>query len=258
MTDLAPAGTPPGTPRPDVTHTPPIAGGTDNTVTPPATPTPAAPDAPTPEVAPAAPQIDMSVQEQVTSMVTEAGLDPKEVNRIVREDGMTPAIFQALKEQHGEGIANLLKAQIGTIVAGNKSVAEANDKAVYDLVAESFEGTTEQTGAETWKELSTWAKTNVDTAQRAELNSLLNQGGMAAKLAAQELISVFKKSSDYTQDARLMQADSVAESGTGKPLSKSDYDRDLRVLLNAGHEYGVSQEINNLDRRRMKAIARGM
>jgi hypothetical protein len=257
MTDQAPEGTPPGTPRPDPAHTPAMAVGED-TAAPAVAEAEVTPEVETPvETETPIPQIDASVTEQVVDMVKEAGLDPAEVARIMSDSGMTPAILKALAEKHGDGVANLIKAQLETRIEAGKAQATENNKTVYDMVASEFEGVTDQTGEQTWNELSTWAKTNVESSQRAEINTLLNQGGMAAKLAVRELISVFKKSSSYTQDANLMQADGVADTGAGKSLSKSDYDRELRTLLNSGHEYGVSQEINNLDRRRMKAISRG-
>lgn len=190
-------------------------------------------------------------------MIKDAGLDPAEVNRIVTKDGMTPAILKALADKHGEGVANLIASQVNSIVEGNKAKAKENDQTVYDMVAEQFKDVTEQTGEQTWNELSTWAKENIEEKDRAEINKLLNQGGMAAKLAVQELVTAFKGSSNFTQDAELITGDGVSDAGAGKPLSKSEYDSELRKLLNAGHIYGESQEIATLDRRRMKAINRG-
>jgi hypothetical protein len=265
------SATPPaGTPAPNAMNTPPMAGGVDQAAIDAKALTDAAAAkvitdkaavdaaaAKPPEKTPAAPQIDQSVKDQVKSMITEAGLDPEEVNRIVAGDGMTPAILKALTDKHGAGIAGLIQAQLTTIIDAAKSQASANDQTVFDIVKEQFKDITDQTGSETWKELSTWAKENVESVDRAEINKLLNQGGMAAKLAVQELITLFKGSTTYTQDAQLLSGDGLQDGGSAQPLDKRAYDSQMRELMNKGHVYGESQEMANLDKRRLKAIARG-
>jgi len=54
-----------------------------------------------------------------------------------------------------------------------------------------------------------------------------------------------------------MQADDTSTEYGGKPLDKVGYDRELRKLLNDGHNYDTSPEIAALNSRRTKSLARG-
>jgi hypothetical protein len=203
---------------------------------------------------------DDSKLNRVTSLIEDAGLDMKEVAEYAKanEGKVDLDTLVALKEKHGEAIADIIAEQIKSIHAERTSEAAKRDQDVYDQVAESFKDTTDQSGEETWKELAGWAKENVSKEHRAEINKLLTQGGLATKLAVQELAAAFKESQgkqEY-QNADLMEADSTGKS-SGGDITKQDYNMELNKLLKAGHQYGSSSEINKLDARRLKSIQRG-
>lgn len=212
---------------------------------------------PTPDV-----KLDRSMLSQVEGLLADAGLSPKEVVTLVsKEDGqVTPDILKALVDKHGEAVASLVVDNLQGFHEKSKTEATNRDKVVFDQVQEAFKGITEQSGEDTWKELSAWAKDNIPNAERKEINALLGKGGKAAKYAVQDLVDQFKNSDTYEQPAELLDGDSLGDDtfGGGKPLDKAGYDRELRKLLNEGHVYGQSAEINALDRRRMKALKRGM
>lgn len=197
--------------------------------------------------------------EQVRDLVQDAGLDVKEVATILNENkgDLTVDVLLKLKEKYGDSVASLIKDQLKATYNTQVEATKAKDKEVFDQVKEAFKDITEQSGEETWKELSTWAKTNVSNDNRKELNALLKQGGLAAKLAVQELTTAFKEAGTDTQDAELIEADNVSD-GTVGTLDKASYDRELRALLDAGHDYDSSVEVQKLNNRRMKAINRGM
>lgn len=204
--------------------------------------------------------VDKSKLGKVTTLVESAGLTMKEVAEYAKaNDGKVDLdTLTSLTEKHGEAIAELIADQIKDIHSERVKEANDRDKSVYDQVQEAFKDITEQSGEESWKELSTWAKTNVSNDHRTEINKLLAQGGLAAKLAVQELTTAFKESqgSQDTQDADLLEADTPAPSGGGN-ITKQDYNMELDKLLAAGHQYGKSSEIKRLDDRRMKSMARG-
>lgn len=207
-------------------------------------------------------KLDKSVLSQVEGLLKDAGLSPSEVATVVtKENGeITPDILKALADKHGDAVASLVADKLQGFHEQTKTEANKRDKAVFDQVQEAFKGITEQSGEESWKELSAWAKENVPNAERKEINALLKQGGKAAQYAVQDLISQFKNSDTYEQPAELLDGDSLGDDtfGGGKPLDKAGYDRELRKLLNEGHVYGQSPEIAALDRRRLKAINRGI
>lgn len=209
-------------------------------------------------------EVDKSKLSQVTGLVEKAGLDMKEVAEYAKaNDGKVDLeTMVALKEKHGDAIAELIADQITGIHKEQSEAASKRDNEVYDQVKEAFKDITsdpEQTGESMWKELSGWAKDNVSNEHRSELNKLLAQGGLAAKLAVQELTTAFKETLNKQefQDAELLDGDSTAKA-EGQNISKNEYNVELNKLLKAGHQYGDSREIQALDARRMKSIQRGI
>ena len=207
-------------------------------------------------------EVDKSKLSQVTGLVEQAGLTMTEVAEYAKaNDGAIDLdTMVALKEKHGDAVATLIADQIKGIHAERTSEANARDKAVYDQVEEAFKDTADegQTGEESWKELATWSKENVSNEHRAEINTLLAQGGLAAKLAVQELTNAFKEAHNVRefQDAELLEADTPAGVNGGN-ITKQDYVMEMRKLELAGHQYGTSAEMKKLDARRMKSINSG-
>ena len=215
-------------------------------------------------------EVDKSKLGQVTGLIEQSGLTMKEVAEYAKANNGDVDLdtMVALKEKHGDAIASLIADQIKDIHTTRTNEANARDRAVYDQVKEAFADITsdpEQTGESMWSELATWTKEetdgkpNVSTEHRNEINTMLAQGGLAAKLAVQELTSAFKESlgSQDFQEAELLEADQAAQATGGGTITKQDYTMELRKLEAAGHVYGQSSEIKKLDARRMKSIQRG-
>lgn len=197
---------------------------------------------------------------QVQPLLEAAGLVPSEVAEIVTKgDGkVTIEIMQKLVEKHGEGVASLIKDKLEGLHQSHQAVSKAADTKVFNQVEAAFKGVTEQSGSDTFKELATWAKTNLPVADRQEINGLLSQGGKAAELAINSLIQSFKSSDSFiAQPAKLLSADGTSGEYGGKPLDKAGYSRELRKLMDSGHNYDTSPEIASLNSRRTKSLARG-
>ena len=239
----------------------------------PATPAGAPPVAEVPAVAPVvAPVIETpaavptvtyksSAAQQLAEMVTAAGMNPSEVLKAVQGNSgvATPEIYAALSAKHGEGMAALLTGQMTQLHETNVTASSAADKAIFDQVATAFDGVTKQTGEETFKELGTWAKANLEDAKVTELNALIKQGGMAAKLAIQELTNAFSNSGDYVQPAQLMEGDNTPSAeGKGGDLTRQEHNEEVRKLMAKGHQHSSSREIAALGRRRQKSMSRGI
>tara|TARA_R110002096_G_scaffold110795_6_gene241980 strand:+ start:2887 stop:3672 length:786 start_codon:yes stop_codon:yes gene_type:complete len=248
-------------------ETPPVEPTIEQTpVTPEATPSEKAQEAPTtPEADSKLPEteVDSSKIGQVTGLLEQAGLTMKEVAEYAKanDGGVDLETMVALKEKHGDAIASLIADQIKGIHTERTEAANKRDNAVYDQVAEAFKDTTDQSGEDTWKELSTWAKDNVSTEHRADINKLLSQGGLATKLAVQELTTAFKESqgSQEFQEAALLDGDAAAQSNSGgRDISKHEYNTELNALLKSGHQYDSSREVAALNARRTKSISRGI
>ena len=212
------------------------------------------------EVVTESPKFDSSAAEQVRSFLTDAGLVPADVAAAVTENNgeVTPEILKALVEKHGEGVASLIKDKLTNLHQSNVTASKAADSKIFTQVEKAFEGMTKQSGSDTFKELATWAKDNMSTADRGDINKLLAQGGKAAELAVNSLVQSFKQSDSFVSTpAKLLVADDTTSEYGGKPLDKAGYDRQLRKLMNEGHDYDTSPEIASLNSRRSKSLKRG-
>lgn len=196
----------------------------------------------------------------VQKLIVEAGINPQELAVFVtKTDGELPSgLLDALKKKHGDTVAELVIDKIKAIHSANKAQSQKRTDAVYAQVKEAFKDVTDQSGEATWKELSDWAKTNLDEDTRTELNVLLSKGGFQAKMAVSHLVQEFKsKNVTQTQTAKLLPGDSTANFGV-VPMNRVDYHRELDKLLNAGHDYNTSPQIAELNRKRQAGMKAGI
>lgn len=205
-------------------------------------------------------ELDTPVVKQVENLIKEAGLTPKEVRDAIEgNDGkVTPELLKALVEKNGELVGKLVADKLEGFHSEAKEKLNTQQTAVYSQVEEAFKGITEQSGKESWNELAAWAKGNVPTNERNEINQLLAKGGLSAKLAVQELVSKYKSSNNFRQPAKLVDGGNAANSGGVSPMSKTEYTTALRELEAKGHVYGQSQEMAKLDARRTAGMKRGI
>jgi hypothetical protein len=205
------------------------------------------------------PIVTKDTNTQVNQFLTDAGLQSdKVVQEMVDSGELSIDSMKALVEKHGEAVATLIVDKLKGLHEQSVKAATERDQAVFKQVEEAFKGLTDQTGEQTWEELSGWAKANVPNAERAELNAMLQGGSLQAKLAIDYLVNTFKKSDAFSQPAELLGAESVSEDYGLKPLSRNEYLRELNVLLAKGHDYNTSPEIRQLEARRQKGMSRGI
>jgi len=205
-------------------------------------------------------KIERTQLEKVRDLVTDAGLQVEDVVHVLNDNqGKLDAdTLLKLNEKYGESVGSLIAEQLKGVYDKQVEANQAKDKAVYDQVAEAFKDVTDQSGEDTWKELNTWAKENISNEDRKELNGLLKQGGLAAKLVVQELATAFKESNGMAyQEADLIEGDNVADIDNSG-LDKGGYTRELNKLLAEGHDYHTSPDIRKLQRRRQKSLSRGL
>jgi hypothetical protein len=216
-----------------------------------------------PIVAPVQPTVTYksSAAQQLAEMVTQAGMNPSEVLKAIQGNNgvATPEIYAALQAKHGDGMASLLTGQMSQLHETSVTASKTADKEIFDQIETSFKGITEQSGEETFKELSTWAKANLPQDKVDQMNALIKTGGMGAQLAIQELTTSFQNSGDYTQPAQLMEGDNTPNSdGAGGDLTRQEHNEAVRKLVQKGHQHSTSREIAALGRRRTKSMSRGI
>ncbi len=204
---------------------------------------------------------DTPVVQQVESLLNEAGLNPQDVTKAIMENNgkLTPALMKQLAEKHGNAVASIVADQLGTFHKASVEKATKRDQEVYNQVQEAFKDVTDQSGDKTWQELSGWAKENIPNDERKEINKLLQQGGIAARYAINDLVNRFKSSDSFVQAAELVNGDNFSNDNSGlTPLSKAEYTQKFRELESKGHVYGQSKELDKLDRQRMAGLSRGL
>lgn len=225
-------------------------------VTPPA---PAAPAAPTP--APAADPTG-AASEVVYEPTGDRGLDM--ALAFIGKQGMAgdhPAVLAAV-----DGDFSLLKAELATkgvpgyaeyIELGeqayartqekNKATAEAARKAVHDVVG----------GEENWKAVQAWASANATPEEKAEINSQLSRGGLAAKAAATYLANAYSKANNVTQEPKDVTNGGGKSAASDGKLSATEYAKEVNALnIKLRGRLDGSPEYEALQRRRLAAIPR--
>lgn len=247
---------------------PEAAGGAPAPAATPAAETPVqtpAPEQTPPAVAPVeAPAVKVTYKDpaakQVADMLSAADLDPSKVRDALADNSgnVTPEIYAALRDKHGEGLTNLLVEQLGSMHKAAIAKGEAQRKEVYDIVEAAFKENTDQPAEQSFAELDAWAKENVDNEERKELNKLIKQGGLGAKFAIESLINKFKSSGDFTQEMSGVDGDTTAPVGGGQGLSRAEYDTELNKALAAGEDYHTSPKIKALQARRQKGMQQGL
>lgn len=107
-------------------------------------------------------------------------------------------------------------------------------------------------GAENWKEIQAWAKQNADPAERAQINSMLNQGGIAARAAAKLLGELYAQQAAVKEPANAASNVRSKAAASNGALSPAEYQTELKALVAkiGAHRVGDSAEYQQLQQRR--------
>jgi len=179
----------------------------------------------------------MTAMKQVDAVLQKAGLNTKDVVQQVNDNNgqVTPAIMMSLIEAHGEAMASLVAGQMTQIHNTRVVEAKKSDQATFDQVQQAFQGVTEQSGEDTWKELTQWTRDNVSKEEQKEINAMLKAGGMSRRMAVDALVQRFQGSDQYEQPAdRLPAGAPKANTGT-KGISVREYNVELNKLVAKGY-----------------------
>lgn len=111
-------------------------------------------------------------------------------------------------------------------------------------------------GEEQWGAVKQWASSNATPEEKAEINALLNQGGLAAKGAVKYLVEAYNKANNVVVEPRDAAANAGraggVPSGATGPLSPAEYSKAVGALNHKlGGRLEGSKEYEALQRRRM-------
>lgn len=142
-----------------------------------------------------------------------------------------------------EQFVALGEAAYSRTTAENEKKATASREAIFK----------EAGGEENWNAIKTWAGANATPEEKAEVNALLNQGGLAAKSAVKYLSEAYAKANNVEVNPRdpLANAAPGSPASANAPLSPRDYSAAVQQLNNKlGGRLEGSKEYADLQRRR--------
>ena len=178
--------------------------------------------------------------------VGKAGINASHPAMLAAQTGdftILKATLAAKGVQGWEQFVALGEAAYARTTADNDKKAVASRDAIYK----------EAGGEESWNAIKTWAGTNATPEEKAEINALLNQGGLAAKGAVKYLSDAYARANNVEVNPR----DPLANAGKGGnasvngPLSPKEYSAAVGQLNNKlGGRLEGSKEYADLQRRR--------
>lgn len=222
----------------------------------------------TPNMQPAAvtPTVQASndVTTQTQAFLDAAGVTRSQVEQELSATGsLSEATRQALVAKHGEGVTNLIANNVQSIYQSAKTTAQNVLNERYSYVQEAFKDMTQQTGQDTFRELTSWWMDNdpatgqprMDNQTRAMYNKMLKAGGAEAKLALDNLIKGFRESNGAPQE-QAFQVEGNNNSGLGGSstmLSASEYYKQYDAIVRKEGEN--SPKLRQLDAQMTRSLA---
>lgn len=159
-------------------------------------------------------------------------------------------------EALGDSVAKLALEQLSGEVAAIRETASTEKTRLMEYAAEAF-GDDPKQASEVWTAIQEFAKSpesGLTSDDRAAMSRMLNAGGLQAELVIDKLNALYHKSENYTQEADLLQGDSISV-GSFDAISQQNYTEQMREVA---HKYGYeSPEADRLRAKRTESIARG-
>ena len=213
-----------------------------------------------PEVAPEEEKTDFNVEEwgstgsdvgdSVLRLLNEGGASPDEAKSLLYDAvvaGDPSSIDRdALVEKVGADRANLIMAGVTNFVNDNKARQDAHVKTVHDAVG----------GKENWDTMLPWVNA-LPKEDAAQYISLLDQGGLQAKLAVKDLYNRYNAD---PKNKSLAKTELIGTSGPGKSvvegITQNEYGRQLLILSNRNK--ATPQALESLRAQRRAGVRSGI
>lgn len=210
-----------------------------------------------PVVAPADPETTDNIEYEPTgdvgldmalNFVGKVGIGANHPAMLAAQSGdftILKATLAAKGAQGWEQFVALGEAAYARTSAEADKKATAGREAVYKEVG----------GEENWNAIKTWAGSNATAEEKAEINALLNQGGLAAKGAVKYLADAYTRANNVEVNPKDALANAAAGGGAPSsangPLSSREYSAAVQALNNKlGGRLESSKEYADLQRRR--------
>lgn len=161
----------------------------------------------------------------------------------------------AMIEALGEGVASMAFKQLEDTANAMIAEAKKDSNESLDYANKLFNGEDAQT---TWNQIKEYIRTpeaGFSEADIDQMNSMLAQGGLAAKLVFDKIHAVYNADSNNSNPGQLLEGDAGVNGGTFEPISRLEYTSQMRKAVN---EFGEeSFQVKELNRRRTLTMRQG-
>lgn len=160
------------------------------------------------------------VGDTVLLKLQESGITPDKAKALlydaVKAGDPSKIDKDALVKELGEASANIVLTGIDNFIKENAAANEAVLKAVHEAVG----------GEKNWDTLRDWAKANLKPEEITEYIDLIDQGGLAARMAAKDLNERYEKAGNTSlkqAEQIIPNANQQQQQSDLKPLTAKDY-----------------------------------
>lgn len=193
----------------------------------------------------------------VGNILAEKGVEEAQV--ILEEFLETGEVSLANKakmiEALGEGVASMVLKQLDDTANALVNEAQKSTSESLDYANTLFNGADPKT---TWKQIQDYVKTpeaGFSAEDRAQMNLMLEQGGLAAKLVFDKIHQVYTADKNVSVQGRLLEGDAASNAATFEPISRMAYSQEMGKAVST---YGEdSPQVRELNRRRQLTMANG-
>lgn len=102
-------------------------------------------------------------------------------------------------------------------------------------------------GEENWKAIVAWAAKEATPEQKAEINKVVSQGGMAAQLLAQALAREYNAKAPKVGKSALKPGATASAAGPEGPMSRAEYIQALAKIRNTATNWEASPQYRALN-----------
>lgn len=196
--------------------------------------------------------------DRIGKLTTVAGINPESLieELLDNNNAFTEDTIKKLRDKHGNEVTDLLLKEVKELHNKNMEKIEADNQGVYNAITNVF-GLDPEKGKEAWTELAQWTKGNLPETVTKELSVMLSNGGLMARLAAQEMANHYLEVNGGKKNSVSIKPDLERGNGNGGNkgfISKEEFLVKKRELEK---KYGSnSQEVarlRNLRRQSMEA-----
>lgn len=187
------------------------------------------------------PGLDLALE-----FVGKLGYGPQHEAIVAAQSGDFAKLEAALKAQGDkarghERLINLAKQSFERGVEKSKTAEAETRKVVYEAAG----------GEKQWADIQAWAAANADPAEKEQINTMLQAGGLQARLAVQGLAQLYNAQLKTKPPASALKPGATTTPASSGALTSQEYAKEVQTLRNKlGPSFDQSPDYAALQARR--------